>query len=429
MRLFRPASRSFTLGPSWPILFVAALVLAPGTAIGEYRLQPGDTLEVLITGVQDFRQPAPIGAEGDIGLPLAGQIKVGDLSVSAATSTIDAQLSNKLYRQYTNDGREISHLILGDEVVVAVSEYVPIYVNGDVAKPGAYPFRPGITVRQAVTVAGGYDLMRVQNADPFLQSADLQSDYQSLWVEFASEQARSWRLRIELGEPGVESTGNKAPIPGSDAGGLFMKAETEQLNARKADRDSSKALLQEAIRKATLQQSILGEKKAKDEEGSQADLADFNTVRDLFRKGLAPVTRLSESRRAALMSSEQLLQTVVEMSNVERQRDEYTRQLEKIDSQSRIDDLQELQQVNLRLAQISARLKSTGEKLTHIGLLRSRLEQGAGGRIEITVHQKGKNGAQSLTADEDLELAPGDVVDVALRSEGAAGVITSMNVR
>ena len=46
----------------------------------------------------------------------------------------------------------------GERVVVAtVVEYRPIYVNGDVSKPGEHPFRPQMTVRQAVALSGGYD--------------------------------------------------------------------------------------------------------------------------------------------------------------------------------------------------------------------------------------------------------------------------------
>ena len=130
------------------------------------------------------------------------------------------------------------------------------------------------------------------------------------------------------------------------------------------------------------------------------------------------------------MSSEQYLQTIVEMSNVERQRDEYTRQLEAIDSQSRIDNLQELQKSDLHLAEISARLKSASDKLTRVGALRSQLGQATDTRLQITVHRKGETGPQVLTADEDLKLAPGDVVDVALQGGSAPLLLSSAkNVR
>jgi polysaccharide biosynthesis/export protein len=77
----------------------------------------------------------------------------------------------------------------------------------------------------------------------------------------------------------------------------------------------------------------------------------------------------------------------------------------------------------LRLAEITARLKSAGDKLTYTSLLPSQLMPGKGGRPNITVYRAGENGPERLTADEDLELAPGDVIDVALENKGLAEVL------
>ncbi|MGY8685937.1 hypothetical protein Q2941_50865 [Bradyrhizobium sp. UFLA05-153] len=79
-------------------------------------------------------------------------------------------------------------------------EYRPIYVNGDVSKPGEYPYRPSTTARQLIAVAGGYDIMHMRMNNPYLESADLRSQYGSLWTEFAKEEARIWRIKNELGD-------------------------------------------------------------------------------------------------------------------------------------------------------------------------------------------------------------------------------------
>jgi polysaccharide biosynthesis/export protein len=414
MRIAAPAA-------SWRFLLSAALVLVPASALAEYKLQSGDILEISVTGFPDLRQRSPIGVDGEIVLPLAGQIKVSGLSVSEARAKIAKDLSNKMYQQTTVDGREIQHLVPANEIVVAVAEYRPIYVNGDVTTPGERAFRPGMTVRHAIAIAGGYDLMRSRLANPFQQTADFRSDYEALLAEFATEQARIWRLRTELGEQKVEFAGAKAPLP-ADFSDRLMQVETEHLKARLADREKDKTFLQEAMAKATVQLGVLAEKKKKDQEANQADTVDFSKVRELFQKGMTASARLSEVRRAALFSSDQLLQTVVEMANIERQRGEYYRQLEKIGSQSRIDAWRELQDANLRLAQITARLKSSGEKLKY-STLQSQLTRGMG-RPDITVYRKGENGPERLAADEDLELAPGDVIDVALEAKNLSEKLT-----
>lgn len=416
MTLLRCALKLAVFAPNWTILSIAAL--ASNSAAAEYMLQSGDTLEISVTGVSDLRQRSPIGVDGQIALPLVGHVKVDGLSVSAARVKIAGDLSSKIYRQQTNDGREIRHLILPDEVVVALVEYRPIYVSGDVVKAGEYVFRPSMTVRHAIALAGGYDLMRFRLVNPFLQAPDYRAEYEALSIELATEQARIWRLQNELGEAGVEykANANNNAIP-MELTERIMQAAAEHLKARIADREKDKALLQEAVTKATLQIDVLVEKKRQDQEGSDADTADFQKVKELFQKGIAPTTRLSDARRAALLASGQLLQTIVEMSNIERQRGEYARQLEKIDNQARIDGWRELQEANLRLSQITARLKAAREKLMYTGMLRSALGRGMGGQPKITVHRKGGSGLERLTADEDMELSPGDVVDVALEPE------------
>src|SRR5258708_20374416 len=108
-------------------------------------------------------------------------------------------LARKVFRQRTPDGREIVVVIEPDEVTTIVAEYRPIYVNGDVSKPGEYPYRPATTARQVIAVAGGYDIMHIRMNNPYLESADLRSEDASLWTEFAKEQAHMWRIKNELG--------------------------------------------------------------------------------------------------------------------------------------------------------------------------------------------------------------------------------------
>jgi hypothetical protein len=304
MRFFFSASRIISICALWPPLLLAGMVFG-SSALAEYKLQPGDKLAVSVTGVPNFREELLIGVEGTVILPLAGQIKINDLPLSEARTEIARALSNKTYQQMTNDGRQIEHLILPAEIVVTIVGYRPVYVSGNVAKPGEYPFRPGITVRQAVAVAGGYDLVKSQGLGPF---------------------------------PAVDQN-----------------------------------FLQEAIKKIDLQMNLLTERKKTEEESYKLDAADYEKARELTLKGLAVSTRSLDARRVALMSSDQILRTKAEMSSLALQRDEYGRQLKKLE-----------------------------------------LALGTVGNPDIMIYRKGENGPQQLNANEDLELVPGDVVGVTL---------------
>ncbi|MDW9539644.1 exopolysaccharide biosynthesis protein [Sinorhizobium meliloti] len=410
---------SMTMASTRLVSFAGAIALIPTAALADYKLQPGDTLEVSVPGIPDFRQRLLIGVDGEVNLALVGTVQVSGLSIQQAQDIIAGSLTSKQYRQGTADGREITHLIQADQVFVSLAEYRPIYVYGDVARPGEYIFRPGMTVRQAVAVAGGYSAAQVRIANPLMEAADFRSEYKALWAQFATEQARIWRLRTELGEE-VEHVEN-VPVPEALAERLKQTA-TAHIEARLSDSEKDKELLRRAVEETNLQLGLLSEKKKKDEEGSKADTDDYESVRMLLQKGLAPTTRLSEARRAVLMSSTQLLDTIVQASNIERQRGEFVRQLNKIDSERQIAALGELQVAYMNLAQISARLEGTAQKLALTGQAQSTLLIAAG-RPEITVHREREQGAETLPGSEDLGLAPGDVVEVVLPKTNFAGAL------
>lgn len=410
---------SMTMASTRLVSFAGAIALIPTAALADYKLQPGDTLEVSVPGIPDFRQRLLIGVDGEVNLALVGTVQVSGLSIQQAQDIIAGSLTSKQYRQGTADGREITHLIQADQVFVSLAEYRPIYVYGDVARPGEYIFRPGMTVRQAVAVAGGYSAAQVRIANPLMEAADFRSEYKALWAQFATEQARIWRLRTELGEE-VEHVEN-VPVPEALAERLKQTA-TAHIEARLSDSEKDKELLRRAVEEINLQLGLLSEKKKKDEEGSKADTDDYESVRMLLQKGLAPTTRLSEARRAVLMSSTQLLDTIVQASNIERQRGEYVRQMNKIDSERQIAALGELQVAYMNLAQISARLEGTAQKLALTGQAQSTLLIAAG-RPEITVHREREQGAETLPGSEDLGLAPGDVVEVVLPKTNFAGAL------
>src|SRR6185436_5168406 len=58
-------------------------------------------------------------------------------------------------REYITKGLKGRYL-LNPQITVTIDEYRNFYVNGMVEKPGGYPYSPGLTVRKAITLAGGF---------------------------------------------------------------------------------------------------------------------------------------------------------------------------------------------------------------------------------------------------------------------------------
>jgi polysaccharide export outer membrane protein len=416
MTLLRSAP--FTKGGARSALFFCALLSWSIPAKAEYRIEAGDTLEIAIAGMPDWRQRVEVQLDGSISYPLLGTLVVAGLSPSEVRTKIQGILSTKVFRQTTSEGRERVGMLDADQVTANVVEYRPIYVNGDVSKPGVQTYHPLMTVRQTVALCGGYEIMRFRMNNPFLESADFRSDYESLWTEFAKEKVRIWRIRAELGEGDNldQKVLKDVPLPASTISQI-TRVEAEQLKSRQEDYLHEKEFLRRTIKQAEEHIGVLSESMTTEEEGVQADMQDLRRVTDLFGRGAVAITRITDARRALLWSSTLKLQTTAQWMSQKKQREEVSRQLERLDDQRRMDLLRELQEAGVRLGQIGARLQGVAEKVQYTSLVRSQLVRGSGGKPQIAIIRKGENGWERLVAEEDTELQPGDVVEVALRAQ------------
>ncbi|CEG09605.1 polysaccharide export protein EpsE [Afipia felis] len=397
------------------LLFAAAMLCAASPAKADYRLHVGDVIEISVARAPELKQRVPVQLDGSISFPMMGNLPVAGLTPAEAQSRIQAILATKVFRQRLSDGRDNEIMIDHDEVTATVVEYRPIYVNGDVSKPGEYAYRPLMTVRQAVALSGGYELMRYRMQNPVLEAADLRAEYESLWAEFAKEQALVWRLKTELGEDKHlnQSSLKDLPLKQSTISEI-VHVEAEQLKARQADYDSQKAFLQRAIVLGDKQVDVLTEQQKQDDEGAQADIDELQRALEFYGKGALPSPRVADSRRAVLMSSTRKLQTSAQLMQIKQQQSDFTRQLGKLDDQRKMDLLKDLQDANVKLAEVRAKLQSTSEKLQYATLVRSQFVRG-GGQPEIVVIRMDEKGQTRIRANEESELQPGDVVEVTLR--------------
>jgi len=407
------AARSF--------LLAVAVLWSITPAKAEYRLHVGDAIEISVARLPELKQRVPVQPDGTISFPLLGALSVAGLSPAEMQTKVQAMLAAKVFRQRTSDGRENSVAIKPDEVTASIVEYRPIYVNGDVSRPGEQVYRPLMTVRQAIALSGGYDVMRLRMNNPILETADLRGEYESLWTEYAKEQAHAWRLKQELGQETTVDQATLLDVPVARSAVLaIVRVEAELLKTRQADRQAEATFLQRGIVQADEQIRVLSEQQKTEDQGNQADIEELERTKELFSRGTLPSLRVSDARRAMLLSSTQKLQTIAQLMQTRRQRDDLSRQIERLDGQRKSDMLKELQDTALAISKIQFKLQSTGEKLQYTSLAKSQLVRGFGNKPTITIVRNGAKGSESLSANEEFALQPGDVVEVALRDAPGA---------
>jgi polysaccharide biosynthesis/export protein len=398
-------------------VLAATLCYSLNPARAEYRLQGGDVVEISVSGVPELRQRAPVQLDGSITFPVLGTFIVEGVEFSEVRGKIQSAVASKIFRIRTPDGREFSRMFDRDEVAATIVEYRPIFITGDVTRPGEQAFRPRMTVRQALASAGGFSAPARANTTPF-DAASLRSEYITVWLSLAREHVRVWRIKADLGET-IELDQKaipSAPVP-DEVMSQIVNLEIEYRTASSAARERAKDFLRRSIEEADKQAVVLSEQKQAEEDGVQSDTQELQKAKAAYGNGMLPSPRVAEFRRALLYSATRQLQTTNQLMQLKRSRAEFARELEKIEEQRRIDLLAELQDTTVKLTGDRAKLRGVEEKLQLAGL-KPPLPSDNAAKAEITVFRSGIGGKERHTADADTELQPGDVVEVALRPAG-----------
>jgi protein involved in polysaccharide export with SLBB domain len=115
-------------------------------------LGPGDLFEVRVFQEAELSGVFQVGPQGDIIYPLCKRVLVGGLTANGAAEKLRACLADGFMRN--------------PQVSVLVKEYnsKKVFVFGEVQKPGTFLFEDGMSVVQAITLAGGFSRSASQNS-------------------------------------------------------------------------------------------------------------------------------------------------------------------------------------------------------------------------------------------------------------------------
>jgi polysaccharide export outer membrane protein len=397
----------------------------PRASLAEYLIHSGDVLELTVAGAPELQKRSLVGIDGFTSFPLLGRVHVEGESVADALSAIRQTLPNKQFQRIAPDGHEYPVIVSGDEIDLAIAEYRPVYVNGDVSRPGEVPFRPGLTVRKAIALSGGFDIMRLRMNNPFLEQADLRADYETQWVEFAKEKAHIARVQAELSGAPKLGANNFGTIPLRQTTlRRIMDNEIALFDVHSVDYTNQKQYLSELIDQASHRIAVLTDQHASEQAGTKVDSEDLGRLQDALKRGMVPITRVVEAKRMLLFSSTRVLQTAAELTRAVRDQDDSKRALQRLDTDRRSQLTSELLAAQVNLSEIQARLQSLGSKLVYTDMVRSQLTNDTDGKPRLTIVRKIGMAIRKLDADEDTNLVPGDVIEVKLATEVAPRALT-----
>jgi len=127
-----PADELVTTGPRYE---------APST-MGGYAMGIGDQVRVIVYGDQVINNSYKVGPDGLLMLPLIG----GITALGRSPGDVQAEATKRYADGYFK----------APSVSIEIERYRPVYVLGEVSKPGAYDYAPDMTAASLIANASGF---------------------------------------------------------------------------------------------------------------------------------------------------------------------------------------------------------------------------------------------------------------------------------
>lgn len=133
----------------------------PPPATDDTTLGPGDVFSVRVYGEDAMTGSHQVAPDGTINFPLLGAVQVAGLEPSAVAQKLQSELVER-------------DLLRAPHVSVYVEQYSSkrVSVVGAVANPGTFPLEPGMTVVQAISMAGGFSSLADRDATMLTRRID-----------------------------------------------------------------------------------------------------------------------------------------------------------------------------------------------------------------------------------------------------------------
>ena len=336
-----------------------------------------------------------VSSDETIFLPVIGAVPVANLTGPSLSERIARELQKKL------------GLVERPNATVEVIDYPPVFIVGDVQAPGAYPFRYGLSVLQAIALGGGEIKVSPDQARAEIQ---LVGELRGLENERLRTSARIARLQAERARAADVKF---SAMPLDPAGKALVEEALSQeaaiMTARAREQDRQKKSLTELRQLLETEIEVLEQKISAAENDISVGTRELEAVTMLVEKGIAVASRRSELERALAGYRGERLDQLTAVMRARQSIAETTRNLDGLDDRRQTEIALELQQAQSSLEQLLLKREVSQNLL--LDLLSSTV-RGAGAVASYSIIRRAKGQSVETVATESTALQPGDVVKV-----------------
>ena len=339
-----------------------------------------------------------VGSTGLLSLPLIGAVNAAGRSPEVVAGEISSEL-------YARVG-----LVEPPSVSIEVVEYRPVYIIGAVREPGRFPFVPGLSVLQAVGLAGGVEAEAPKYWDGPRNAVGALGEYEVLRLELWRNLAQRARLEAELGDQeAIELPIALAEAPIA-AELMEMQREIKRANERALQSSLAQFKSLEELLERQISQ-LEARLRLRDE---QVELArqEMAGVDQLVDKGLSVTSRKMGLARIVADLESGLLEIETAKLEAEQQLAEAKRDQLDLVNDRRLDLLALLEETRSHVVAIEKKME-TAKALFAVASQNQRLDAMTSiGEPVFTVTRRTENGFETIVAEGGRALLPEDVLEV-----------------
>lgn len=338
-----------------------------------------------------------VSNESAVFLPFLGSLFVGNLDNAGLTNEIAKRLQEKI------------GLVQAPAVTIEILEYPPVYVVGDVAKPGEYKFRPGLTVLQSLAMSGGPFRATSQQQS---QSIRLAAELREIENSLVRSAAKLARLQAEMAGAKEIAFDQSLGIDQRYATGIYNE-EKVIFQARASALDRQSKALTELRDLLTAEIETLEEKLKGSDDNIKSAEEQLASVRTLVEKGIAVASRQLDLERLLTTYRSDRLDLVTAVMRGRQAISETTRNLEGLYDTRRSEVASELQSEQANVDQLKLKREMTQKLLLdELSAGSSPTNRGEELPLTFTVSRRDEGQINQFQALETTTLMPGDVVRV-----------------
>ncbi|WP_428425447.1 exopolysaccharide biosynthesis protein [Pararhizobium sp.] len=357
-----------------------------------------------------------ISEERTVSLPIIGTMPVSNLDGAGLATEIAKQLKTKI------------GLVQTPEATVEILEQPPIYVVGDVNKPGEYKFHPGLTVLQSLAMSGG-EFRPLNGSQGDSDKTGYVGQLQEIDNSILRSKVRISRLQAEMSGAKEMRFEPDAQDPSNLAAAVFDQ-EKVILAARMNDTDRQSKSYVELRNLLTSEITITEQKIASTDEDIESIRKELTNVKGMVERGIALPTRQSDLERTMRNYNGNRLDLVTAIMRARQNIAEATRNLDGLYDKQRTEVASELQSEQASLDQQKLKRETT-QKLLLQALSADADSQADAGAVMLAYSVTRHEGAavKEMSASETTVLQPGDVVRVLRKVSPAPADVAEQKIQ